>query len=106
MGPIFAVIIITNTFYAEKTIYKVFYGFWAALWYPITILFGIINPPKWRALIIPIVKSDGPFFFLEFWKYRAVVDIATEIEDTAKSKTMVRLISMGLVVTFFYCFFM
>lgn len=106
LGPLFAFIIMTNTFYSEKVIYMIFYGLWGALWYPLTILFAIVNPPKWRALLIPIQPSETPYFFLEFWKYYAITDIATEIEDTAKSKTMVRLISMGLAVTFFYCFFM
>jgi len=106
LGPLFGFIVMTNTFYAEKAIYKAFYGFWGAFWYPLTILFAIIDPPKWRALIIPLVKSEGPFFFFQFWKYRVVVDIATEIDDNAKSKTMMRLIGIALAVAFFYCFFL
>jgi hypothetical protein len=106
LGPLFGFIVMTNAFYAEKPMYKFFYGFWGALWYPLTILFAIIDPPKWRALVMPLTESRAPFFFFEFWKYHVVTDIATEIEDSAKSKTMMRLISLALATMFFYCFFM
>jgi len=105
LGPLFGFIVMTNTFYAEKPMYKFFYGFWGALWYPLTIVFAIIDPPKWRALVVPLTESRAPFFFFEFWKYHVVTDIATEIEDSAKSKTMMRLISLALATMFFYCFF-
>jgi len=106
LGPIFGFIVMTNVFFDEPTIIlKLFYGFWGALWYPLTILFAVIDPPVWRALIIPITMSDVPFFFLEFWKYQSI-DPETAIESNAKSQTMVRLMGIGLFVMFMYCFFL
>jgi len=105
LGPLFGFIIATNTFYAEKVSIKLFYGFWGALWYPLTLLFGVIDPPKWRALIIPLVATNESFFFLQFWMYKSVTDIAVEIEDSAKSKTMMRMICLALFAAFFYSFF-
>ena len=101
LGPLFGFIIMTNLFFDEKVLYKLFYGFWGALWYPLTILFGIFDPPVWRALFIPLVRSDEPFSFMEFWKYHVTIDI----DATAKSTLMMRLICIGLFALFIYCFF-
>jgi hypothetical protein len=101
LGPLFAFIIITNTVYAKDVSYKIFYGLWGAIWYPLTLLFGIYNPPSWVATIIPLEKSDLPVSFFQFWAY----NISTDPVTTEKGKTMLRLISIALTILFYYSFF-
>ena len=101
LGPLFGFIILTNTFYdSPNMIFKFFYGFWGALWYPLTLLFAIFDPPVWRAGIIPLVRSDSHVPFFEFWKYNMTIDI----DVIAKSKTMMRLICIGLFALLLYSF--
>jgi len=100
LGPILGFIIMTNTFFDEKFTFKLFYGLFGALWYPITVLYGLFVPPVWRALFIPLVKSDLPVSLFEFWKY----DVTIELDVTAKSQTMMRLICIGFVILFGYSF--
>ena len=100
LGPILGFIIMTNTFFDEKFTFKIFYGFFGALWYPITVLFALFVPPVWRALFIPLVKTDLPISFFEFWKYNVTIDL----DQTAKSQIMMRLVCIGFVILFGYSF--
>ena len=100
LGPILGFIIMTNTFFDEKITFKLFYGFFGALWYPLSVLFAIFVPPVWRALVIPLVKSDSPVSLFEFWKYNVTIDL----DVTAKSQTMMRLICIGFIILFGYSF--
>jgi len=101
LGPLFAFIIITNFFYKKGFTYKLFYGFWGALWYPLTLLFGVYDPPFWLATIIPLQESKEPVSFLQFWMY----NVNTDPNVAAKGSTMLRLVSMGLIALFIFCFF-
>jgi hypothetical protein len=101
VGPLFAFIIITNTFYKKDFSYKLFYGLWAAIWYPLILLFGVYDPPNWVATIIPLEESKTPVSFFQFWMY----NISTDPVITAKGNTMMRLISIALLIIFVYTFF-
>ena len=100
LGPILGFIIMTNTFFDEKITFKLFYGLFGALWYPLSVLFAIFVPPVWRALFIPLVKTDLPVSLFEFWKYNVTIDL----DVTAKSQTMMRLICIGFAILFGYSF--
>jgi len=66
-GPIFSIILVTNTFYHltrvptdnffMNLIYKFFFAFWATIWYPLVFLYGIFDPPVFRAWF-PLVTDD------------------------------------------------
>jgi len=101
VGPLFAFIIMTNSFFDENLVFKLFYGIWGALFYPLTLVYSVFNPPVWRSLIIPLVADDEPFLFLEVWKYHTIIDI----DETAKGQLMMRLFSGGILALFAYCFF-
>jgi len=101
IGPLFGFIIMSNAFFDESITLKLFYGFWGAIWYPLSLLFSVFNPPVWRSLIFPLIRDDEPFLFFEFWKYHVTIDI----DETAKGQLMMRLISGGILVLFSYCFF-
>jgi len=100
LGPILGFIIMTNTFFDEKITFKLYYGLFGALWYPLSVLFAIFVPPVWRALFIPLVKTDLPVSLFEFWKYNVTIDL----DVTAKSQTMMRLICIGFAILFGYSF--
>ena len=101
LGPLFGFIIMTNIFFDENILIKLFYGLFGALWYPLIVVYGLFVPPVWRALIIPLVRSDIPVGFFEFWKYNVTIDI----DSTAKKQTMMRLYCIGFIALFAYSFF-
>ena len=67
LGPIFAIILILNKLYYLKRIthtnyfsifiHKVFYAFWAGIWYPLILLYGIVDPPIFRTFF-PFYKVE------------------------------------------------
>jgi hypothetical protein len=101
IGPLFGFIIMSNAFFDESIPLKLFYGFWGALWYPLSLLYSLFNPPVWRSLLFPLIRDDEPFMFLEVWKYHVTVDI----DETAKGQLMMRIVSGGILALFGYCFF-
>jgi hypothetical protein len=40
-------------------LYHIFYAIFGALLFPIPILYGLVNPPMWRAALIPLFKIKG-----------------------------------------------
>lgn len=40
-------------------LYHLFYAFFGALLFPIPILYGVVNPPMWRAALIPLFERKG-----------------------------------------------
>jgi len=40
-------------------LYHLFYAFFGALLFPIPILYGLVNPPMWRAALIPLFERSG-----------------------------------------------
>ena len=109
VGPIFSTILIANTFYSNhkeiflaNIFYKLFYAFWAAVWYPIILLYGCIDPPIFRALFPLIPKSPSE----QIWHLIAY-HVPVGIEDpitSEKGKIVVRLFSILLFSFFLYAF--
>lgn len=62
-GILFAIIIITNkmisfdNFSFFKFINLVFYAVWGAAFYPLVLLWGVYDPPRWAASLIPFFKD-------------------------------------------------
>lgn len=57
-GMILAIIIITNTFIDKRIYYKILYSIWGALLYPLVLLYGVYDPPNWKAIIIPLFEKN------------------------------------------------
>lgn len=112
-GPLFAIILVMNGFYYNASsnvpdsihiFYKIFYAFWAALWYPIVLLYGIIDPPVYRG-VFPLFTKENPndikpIAFFNFLKPGPKEDPIT----LEKGKTLLRLISIILFTFFMYVF--
>jgi len=112
-GPLFAIILVMNGLYYNASsnvpdnihvFYKVFYGFWAALWYPLVLIYGIIDPPVYRSLFPLFAKDDpkdlNPIAIFNFLKPGPKEDpIILE-----RGKTILRLVSIILFTFFMYVF--
>lgn len=108
-GPIFAVIIILNTFYYSTSsrisgdvfwFFKLFYTFWAVLLYPLAILYGIIAPPEFLNLF-PLFGPESKLNTLPLFGYGKPSD---NIIIREKYKLVFRLISITLFSIFVYTF--
>jgi hypothetical protein len=113
-GPIFAIVLVTNTFYQLKRVppdsfalnalHKVFYAFWAAIWYPVVLLYGVFDPPVYRAFfpLVPGVTGGlaGPLKWSPF-EYEPPSSNAAQSEW---NKSIMRFISGGLFVCFLYVY--
>jgi hypothetical protein len=73
IGMILAIIIITNTMVSELWLYKLYYALWGAIFYPIVLLYGLYDPPVWRAILIPFyeisIHSPSYIKYLPFFTY-------------------------------------
>ena len=112
-GPLFAIILVMNGLYYNASsnvpdnihvFYKVFYAFWAALWYPLVLIYGIIDPPVYRSLFPLFAKDDpkdlNPIAIFNFLKPGPKEDpIILE-----RGKTILRLVSIILFTFFMYVF--
>lgn len=83
-GPIMAIIIVTNM--SQGRIYQIFFSFWGALWYPLVLAIGIINPPVWRV-----------------FTFKAPIE--GNWESGEASKLYIRIISGILFTLFIYAFY-
>ena len=112
-GPIFAIVLVTNTFYQLKRVppdsfalnalHKVFYTFWAAIWYPVVLLYGVFDPPVYRAFF-PLVVDTTPstvWAIQRFFRYEPPSSNAAQSEW---NKSIMRFISGGLFVCFLYVY--
>jgi len=43
----------------KNNLYFIFYAIFGALLFPLPIIYGVINPPMWRAPLIPLFKKDA-----------------------------------------------
>ncbi len=112
VGPIFAAVLITNAFYYNVNakvpnsifwIYKLFYAFWATIWYPAVLLYGAIDPPVYRALFPFFGTSNPTASPIPFFGFR--VPTGRDDPVTAeKGKLLLRLISMLLFAFFLYAY--
>jgi len=112
IGPLFAAVIVTNTFYYNPSgkvpnstfwIYKAFYAFWAALWYPAVLFYGAIDPPIFRA-ILPFIESNDPTSNpIPVFGFRVSKGVDDPVQSE-KGRLILRLISIGLFAIFLYAF--
>ena len=108
VGPVLAIILITNTFYNKhrednmvNIIFKLFYSFWAAVWYPLVLFYGCIDPPQWRSTLMPLFETDYP----AFWKLFSYNPRNTDIVGIEKGRSALRVFSITLFVAFLYAYF-
>jgi hypothetical protein len=66
LGMLFAVIIITNKMVGEKWQFLMLYALWGAILYPFVLLYGLYDPPAWRALLIPIFELPSKEWYVRF----------------------------------------
>lgn len=112
-GPIFAAVLITNTFYQLKRVppdsfalnalHKAFYAFWAAIWYPAVLLYGVFEPPVYRALF-PLIVDPTPSTVSAIWRLDRYEPPGSNAAQSEWSKSIMRLISGGLFVCFLYVY--
>jgi hypothetical protein len=113
LGPTFSIILVTNTFYQLKRVppdsllmnatYKLFFAFWAAIWYPVVLLYGIFDPPVYRAFF-PLVPDTIPSTRNPL---RRLYEYQPPIPNVAQSewnRSIVRFISGALFVCFLYVY--
>ena len=112
VGPIFAAILITNTFYYNANakvpnsifwIYKLFYAFWAAVWYPAVLLYGVIDPPVFRGILPFFGTSDPTASPMPLFGFRVPTGRDDPV-NAEKGKLLLRLISMLLFAVFLYAY--
>jgi hypothetical protein len=112
-GPIFAIILVTNTFYQLKrvppdslpmnAVYKLFFAFWAAIWYPVVLLYGIFDPPVYRALF-PLVPDTIPSTRLAIMRLYEYSPPTPNVAQSEWSKSMMRFVSGALFACFLYVY--
>ena len=66
LGMLFAVIIITNKMVGEKWQFLMLYALWGAILYPLVLLYGLYDPPAWRALLIPIFELPSKSNYVRY----------------------------------------
>jgi hypothetical protein len=66
LGMLFAVIIITNKMLSENWLYKMYYAIWGAVFYPLVLVWGIIDPPRWKALLIPLAPASSGLWYVRY----------------------------------------
>lgn len=112
VGPIFAAVLITNTFYYNANakvpnstfwIYKLFYAFWAAVWYPAVLLYGAIDPPVFRGLFPFFGTSDPTASPMPLFGFRVPTGRDDPV-NAEKGKLLLRLMSMILFAVFLYAY--
>jgi hypothetical protein len=112
VGPIFAAILITNAFYYNVNakvpngifwVYKLFYAFWAALWYPAVLLYGAIDPPVFRAIFPFFGTSDPTASPMPIFGFR-IPSGADDPVMAEKGRLLFRLFSMLLFAFFLYAY--
>ena len=65
-GMLFAIIIITNKMIGEKWQFQILYALWGAILYPLVLLYGLYDPPVWRALLIPIFELPSKSNYVRY----------------------------------------
>jgi hypothetical protein len=103
-GPIFSIILVTNTFFHltrvptdnffMNLIYKFFFAFWATIWYPLVFLYGIFNPPVFRAwfpLVTDDVLNSTTPTILRFYRYKHLESV--KVNDSEMNKNIMRFFS-------------
>lgn len=86
--------------------YQTFYTFFGALLFPIPILYGVINPPMWRAPLVPIFKrTDSSPAWINYPGINLFTYIAPRPDDLPMGKMVLRIMCMiitGFIGTSFY----
>lgn len=112
VGPLFAAVLITNTFYYNANakvpndifwVYKLFYAFWAALWYPAVLLYGAIDPPIYRGLFPFFGTSNPTESPMPIFGFRVPTGSDDPIQSE-KGRLLFRLFSIILFVIFLYLY--
>ena len=113
LGPTFSIILVTNTFYQLKRVpsdslpmnalYKLFFTFWAAIWYPVILLYGIFDPPVYRAFF-PLVPDTIPSTrhpLTRLYEYQPPIP---NVAQSEWNRSMMRFVSGALFVCFLYVY--
>ena len=107
IGPMFAIMLITNATIGKHTetsfvnwTFKIFYAFWALLWYPALLLYGCFNPPVISAFF-PIYKSEDLTYLTYFIAYNPP---SIEVDGAEWNKWITWTTSLVLFVLFLYEF--
>ena len=87
-------------------IYHLYYSFFGALLFPIPILYGVINPPMWRAALLPLFeRTDSSPAWINYPGINLFTYIAPRPTDLPMGKMVLRIMCMiitGLIGTSFY----
>lgn len=112
-GPIFSIILVANTFYQLKrvppdslvmnAVYKLFFAFWAAVWYPVVLLYGIFDPPVLRAWF-PLVADTIPSTKLAILRLYEYSPPVPNVAESEWYKSTMRFVSGALFACFLYVY--
>jgi hypothetical protein len=96
LGMLFAIIIITNkmitfdNFSLYKFINLSFYAVWGAVFYPFVLLWGVYDPPRWSASLIPFFKDTEYTLFTPLifpYRFSDYTAIVTQLDPNKPIKT-------------------
>lgn len=94
---------VNHDFLSNLVIYKLFFGFYGALLFPITLAYAVINPPMWRASFLPLYQRGSPEE--PSWMPDAFTYFPPSPEDTDSGKKILQILSgitlTGLTAVFF-----
>jgi hypothetical protein len=100
IGMGFAIIIVTNLMVSDPWYYKLFfYAPWAAIFYPIVLLYGLYDPPVWHALFIPLFSLSLKAWYLQYMTLFLYEPVETPSKYKTESKFTLQVFT-GLVLTF------
>ena len=94
---------VNHDFLSNLVIYKLFFAFYGALLFPLTLAYSVISPPMWRASFIPLYERGSPEE--PTWMPDAFTYFPPSPEDTDSGKKILQILSgitlAGLTGVFF-----
>jgi hypothetical protein len=95
---------VNNDFMSNRTLYKLFYALYGALLFPFTLMYAVINPPMWRAPLLPLYErgSEGePAWVPGVFKY-----YPPSPDDSDTGKKILQILSGIVLATLTGTFFL
>jgi len=109
VGIVFAIIIMTNKMVAAETHYKLlFYAPWAAIFYPLVLVYGALYTPDWHALFIPLFQKPVMNPFIQFMFFTCLYEPTTRIPITHEKKSLftpLKVFTIGVLIAFIIAVF-
>ena len=94
---------VNHDFLSNLIVYKLFFGFYGALLFPLALAYCVVSPPMWRASFLPLYQRDSDD--MPSWIPGIFTYFPPSPEDTDSSKKILQILSgvtlAGLTAVFF-----